>query len=493
MAARENQGLQIAVIIFVMLTIVLSVTTFVYFRQAQEDAVKSAAMQTRAEAADKDKIKAIEDATEIKQMIGVPASDSIEKIRDLFRADMTAHGSRFPESERQYRKVMAALHTELNTSNSQTAESQGREKQLKDKVALDTQLHEKEIEKYKDESVKAQNDLKAERVTFNKSLQVELQEKNVLKGQVELVNKRSVEQSSASSGKIKQLEGVITDYKGRLVDVKTRVELQDVANALPDGKVTYVNQANKMVWLNIGAADGLRRQIRFSVVGQNENNPIKAEKKASIEITQVVGPHMSEARIVDDNISNPIILGDQIFSPVWQAGRAEHFALAGTLDVDDDGRSDLATVRNLIVSNGGIIDAEVGDDGKKIGKMSVNTSYLVLGTNPLEPKKKGDATLGAPVPADTETAPKANEAAAAYAEFRREAELLPVKTLSLGDFLAHVGYKAEQRTIPLGSLAKESDFKPRYPDGRQRISPIEKLRSQRVDTLRDRKSAYPGR
>ena len=32
MAARENQGLQIALIIFVMLTIILSVTTFLFYR-----------------------------------------------------------------------------------------------------------------------------------------------------------------------------------------------------------------------------------------------------------------------------------------------------------------------------------------------------------------------------------------------------------------------------------------------------------------------------
>jgi hypothetical protein len=31
MAARENQGLQIALIVFVMLTIILSVTTFIFY------------------------------------------------------------------------------------------------------------------------------------------------------------------------------------------------------------------------------------------------------------------------------------------------------------------------------------------------------------------------------------------------------------------------------------------------------------------------------
>ena len=36
MASSENQGLQIALIIFVMLTIILSVTTFLFFREYEE-------------------------------------------------------------------------------------------------------------------------------------------------------------------------------------------------------------------------------------------------------------------------------------------------------------------------------------------------------------------------------------------------------------------------------------------------------------------------
>ena len=43
MASRENQGLQIALILFVMMTVVLSVTTFLFFRKYQEEQLKIAA------------------------------------------------------------------------------------------------------------------------------------------------------------------------------------------------------------------------------------------------------------------------------------------------------------------------------------------------------------------------------------------------------------------------------------------------------------------
>ncbi len=47
MAARENQGLQIALIIFVMLTIVLSVTTYIFFDNYKKEKQERIAPMTR--------------------------------------------------------------------------------------------------------------------------------------------------------------------------------------------------------------------------------------------------------------------------------------------------------------------------------------------------------------------------------------------------------------------------------------------------------------
>ncbi len=40
MASRESQGLQVALILFVMVTVVLAVTTYLYFRRAEENVGK---------------------------------------------------------------------------------------------------------------------------------------------------------------------------------------------------------------------------------------------------------------------------------------------------------------------------------------------------------------------------------------------------------------------------------------------------------------------
>jgi hypothetical protein len=141
--------------------------------------------------------------------------------------------------------------------------------------------------------------------------------------------------------------------------------------------------------------------------------------------------------------------GDNIFSVVWEAGRAEHFALAGKLDLDGDGESDRQRVHDLIALNGGIIDAEVTGEGTRSGKMSVNTRYLVLGDQPGPEGSERDA----------------------YSSLFTEAQTLGVEMIPLGRFLDYLGYKVEDRTVNLGRFARPSDFKPRFPEGVQPVVP----------------------
>ena len=52
MATRENQGLQIALIIFLMLTVGLAISTYVYFRSSEEQTKVAEAAEAKAKASD---------------------------------------------------------------------------------------------------------------------------------------------------------------------------------------------------------------------------------------------------------------------------------------------------------------------------------------------------------------------------------------------------------------------------------------------------------
>src|SRR5262249_36678120 len=88
MAARESQGFQIALIVFVMLTVLLSLTTFVFFRNYQSEQQKS------KEAGDKEKAatqKATDMQTERDQLathIGVPTSEKMTAVDETWTKDM---------------------------------------------------------------------------------------------------------------------------------------------------------------------------------------------------------------------------------------------------------------------------------------------------------------------------------------------------------------------------------------------------------------------
>jgi hypothetical protein len=144
--------------------------------------------------------------------------------------------------------------------------------------------------------------------------------------------------------------------------------------------------------------------------------------------------------------------GDQIFSPTWEPGRAEHFALAGTMDIDGDGEDDRERLRDLIAMNGGVIDEEIDAAGKKQGEMTINTKYLVRGE-----------------------APKAVEEStslAAWSDINGRAQTLGIRIISVQELLKYMAYKPEDRTVTLGADVKSSDFKARLPaDAVQRVLP----------------------
>ncbi len=71
-----------------------------------------------------------------------------------------------------------------------------------------------------------------------------------------------------------------------------------------------------------------------------------------------------------------------------------------------------------------------------------------------------------------------------------EAKGLPIKTIKTQELLDYLGYRARERSIPLGSEAKASDFKPRLPDGVQRKSNNNMFKPRRGSPTGAPKSTY---
>ncbi len=448
MAARENQGLQIALIIFVILTIMLIVTTYFFFSSYTEERDKAKSLAEQKSSADSAMRTAVDEFDRIKLLIGAAQPDKIDAVEEAAKADMQAHGEGLVESKQNYRDLVKHMSEKLRGYEEKNTELAAETAELKGKLKTNEDAAKAEVDKYVAQMTQTAADLEAERQKFNTNRSETTNQMNELaskfqstQAEREKVVQKSTSQVAALSDELQRSE----QLRERMLH---KEEADQKANEYPDGRITRVNQRTRLAWLNVGAADGLRNQTSFVVVAPEDGNPIKSTPKGVVQVIRVTGDHQAEVRIVEDDLSNPMMPGDNVFSTVWEAGRREHFALVGRMDIDGDGESDLQMIHDLVVLNGGIIDAEVTEDGTKTGTLSVDTKYLVQGDRPNADSKNLDS----------------------YSDIITEAQKLGVKTIDVHEFLNYMGYRGQERTVNLGRFAKPSDFTPRMPEA-QRIVP----------------------
>ncbi len=122
MAARENQGLQIALIIFVMLTIVLIVTTFLFFNSYKNEMAKNQGLMTENANKDKAARDATAEAEAYKNLIGAAATDKLDAIQAAGKKDIDTYAKSAPEGKQNYRYLVEYLGTELRNANARIAD-----------------------------------------------------------------------------------------------------------------------------------------------------------------------------------------------------------------------------------------------------------------------------------------------------------------------------------------------------------------------------------
>ncbi|MDA1054262.1 MAG: hypothetical protein O3C40_27775 [Planctomycetota bacterium] len=482
MAKRESQGLQIALILFVMVTVVLAVTTFVFYRKTEEMAAEVAkAEKARDEASAFGEqqsywnqyfmhilgAKPLEDAALAIVEQSVEGDEAMAAVRKSFLADVKTYGEGLPPETVNYRDLPANILQavrKLNTSNTGWSEDNKLLVDERDRTKADSI---KEIDLARQGERAAQDELATLRDQFiaDRTKLTDDQQKQFVDYQTKVNAATTLVTARDTTIKARESELKVKDTTIS-IQKETITELRDEPFEAPDGRIAWVNQASRTVWVNLGMADGLRRQTTFSVydheamnvapgAGGDKGDSEEAskrkidERKGMIEITRVIDQHLAEARIVDDYAADPILPGDQVFSPAWKPGRKVRFALVGFMDIDGDGRSDRKLVRNIISMGGGNIDAEVHDDGASEGELSANTRYLVRG----EPRDGSNAKV---LTADGNLIGKAED--------------LGIQEITLDMLLGLMGYKPEIRTVGLGKNADPLQFKAEPEEGRARTS-----------------------
>ena len=445
MAKRENQGMQIGLILLVMLSILLMITCYFFWSQAHARNAEAQELKSAKASADTAMQGAIDENLHLKEIIGYTADTPMDTIDKEYKENVQLLAQAFPEHEQNYRVLAEHMISVVQNRNTSLAEAADLELQLKkDKDDIRTE-EQRRVDKAQEERDGFEADLNKERESFNADRKRMKTEISTLEQSLRSQQKKL---SADNEGMTKQITGLQSNIEKANRRIKRLVgennELKDETFEQPDGKIVFVNQKLRLAYINLGSDDALRKKISFSVYDAAATGLAGTVKKGSIEITRLLDGHSAEATIVEDEVTDPLMAGDIIYSPIWQAGRRTTFALAGFMDVDGDGHSDRDLVKDVITLNGGIVQAEITDKGKQTGELTVGTRYLVIGKMPSE--NRGDESLAA----ITE-----------ISKMQDEAAKLGIGIIPLDRLLDDMGYQNSARAVSLGHDANSVDLKQR--------------------------------
>ncbi len=152
--------------------------------------------------------------------------------------------------------------------------------------------------------------------------------------------------------------------------------------ALVDGTVVDVNPATGQIYLSRGRGDKVPLGITFQVYSIGtaivpDANGDYPPGKATIEVVNV-DPTSSRARVIRGSRGNPILKGDLIANPVYDANKSYSFVVFGNFDVNNDGIStgqETQQIKALIADWGGDLTNDIAGD----------TDFVVLGNKPILP------------------------------------------------------------------------------------------------------------
>lgn len=448
--ARENQGLQIALIIFVILTIGLAASTFLFVRWYQEANGRMQQALSDKQQSDNRESEVTAENNRLKQILGVPVTDTIQSIEDAFQQDVQKYGGAFAEDTRFYKPLLEQTAKALEERSAEKAtaladlERERAERASKEKEILAN------VKVYQDTADAHNVDKESLRKKYDEDRTRILGTQEQLAQDLKQAQQQAQEAAGALETKLKGTEGELHKVEQRLATATEKLDeyTRDTID-MADGQVTYVNQREGKVWVNVGMADAVNLETNFAVYDEDVSNVAKAGKKASIEITRIMGDHLSEARVIEDDPRRPIMPGDKIDTPIWSPGEKRHFAITGFIDLDGDDRSDHELVREVIERHGGVVDAQtIPGNPQRQGEITVNTRYLVLGE---APGAREDQQISQ---SDADN----------FSRMLGDAERFRLQKISVEELMSRMGWKHRAPVVTYGRGANPADFRAKHPD-----------------------------
>lgn len=399
MVARDDsviRGSLIACLIFLVLSLALN---FFLWRSANTSSADATAAASRLSQVQNDVTEKENKLNILKQMLGIGGfseeqfntmrddlneDPDMQAIEQRFAEDMSYFGPEIDVQNRNYPALPEYLVTAIRARNDQYGMARVEATKIRTDAAAEVKNARDAQQQAEQQRDKANRDKDALSQKFDED-RARMQEDNetnrdkltTISQDFDAFRQTAREQANQLVGKNKQMQGTIDTQKLQLN------QLRADKFETTQGEIRYVVAGGNVVTINLGSADALRPGVTFGVIDGDETRLQDAKVKATIQVSQVQGPHLAQGRVVArPDISSPIIPGDKIFSPFWAPGRVVKIALAGDIDIDGDGRNDNSAIKGQILAAGAEVAAEISSTGAVTGKLDPTIRFMVVGQDP---------------------------------------------------------------------------------------------------------------
>ena len=237
-----------------------------------------------------------------------------------------------------------------------------------------------------------------------------------------------------TQAELKMAEDIMKRAQQEVMLIKPPPDHEVLAHR-PDGEIMLIDDQAKVVHLNIGSKQHVYRGLTFTVYDRSASIPKDGKGKAEIEVFDVAETY-SAARITQSEPKRPILQGDIVANLIWNSDKTNVFVVAGDFDLDNDGNID----RNAI----GKIKALIEKWGGRVADtISIDTDFLLLGSQPQVPKQQ-------PTFEEQDLDPGAMQRYEAllqrlnhYNQLQSQAQALWIPIFRYERFLYFIGYKGQ--------------------------------------------------
>lgn len=448
MAAQNNTGMVITLSCFVLLSVVLGVFLYLTMTHNSELSTQLAAKTTEATSAASTVRDQLAQIDTLKNRIG--RAGEVDEIVTTVNAQIASQAADGAATDLN----LAAALTKTSTDRDVSAHAANDRKSQLDQKTLELQQtiqrKDTEIKSHQDAAARAEETLRQKEAQHSEELASRQQQIDELRTERNNLQSEYNTYKTQMSRQVEDLNDEIAQKRNAIVVLRQKLfEQEDLSFDRADGAVTFVDQDRRICFIDLGSRDELQVGTTFSVYTKSNNGVGRRnteDVKGKIEVVSLMGPHLAEAKIVDQDLGRPIASEDPIYSPLFTAGQRLEIAVAGLLDFDGNPGSDMDEFRRIVNGARAHIAVQTNELGELIDenqqqlqpddlkvRISEKTRFLVI----------GDTGEGA------ETQDPVKQAI--YRKIQQNAEKMKesalsngVYVISLSSFLEFIGYSKKR-------------------------------------------------